>query len=145
GRNFGDQLGPALLRHFGVEVEWAPPDKAELVTVGSILSKVPNGWTGTVLGTGFIRAGIARDLRQARVLAVRGAYTRRAARGASGAILGDPGVLIEDLFPGLPERARDYELVLPHYVDHDLAARHRGARAASIAGDPREMLEAIAG
>ena len=35
--NFGDKLTPLLLKHFGVPVEWAPVEHAELIGVGSIL------------------------------------------------------------------------------------------------------------
>jgi hypothetical protein len=143
GRNFGDQLGPILLRHYGVKkVEWAPPGSCELVTVGSILSKVPNGWEGTVWGTGFIRAGLRKDLSRARVLAVRGEHTRAAARGSQRAVLGDPGVLVVDL-----PRVEVFplgSLVIPHYVDKDIARRHLGAAVAAITEDSAALLGKIA-
>ena len=49
GRNFGDRLGPALLRHFGLRVEWAAPAEAELVTAGSVLSKFGFWFVGSVV------------------------------------------------------------------------------------------------
>ena len=134
GHNFGDQLGPILLRHFGYEVEWASPATAEIVTAGSILSKVPNGWRGTVLGTGFIRAGMHKDLSRARVLAVRGELTRKACGLPLGTQLGDLGVLVPEVF------ARGHHeggaVVAPHYVDHAMVARHPGARVANVVGPP---------
>ena len=42
---------------------FAKPGDANLVTVGSILSKVPGGWRGTVLGTGLIQPYMHKDLR----------------------------------------------------------------------------------
>jgi hypothetical protein len=142
GRNFGDQLGPILLRHYGIPVVWASPATAEIIAVGSILSKVPNGWTGTVLGTGFIRAGMHKDLSRARVLAVRGALTRKACGLPASVPLGDLGLLVSDLprFAMLPTGP----LVIPHYVDHDIAARHPGATVVPVTSDPARILSAIA-
>lgn len=142
GRNFGDQLGPALLRHHGVKVEWAPAPAAEIITVGSILQKVPPRWRGIVLGTGYMSAGQRTDLSWARVLAVRGDMTRRASRLAA-VPLGDPGILVADVYPPRVTK-RLGELVVPHYVDQVIGARHRGARVVSITGDPRALVSAIA-
>ena len=142
GHNFGDQLGPALLRFYGYRVAWARPASASVISVGSILSKVPDGWPGTVLGTGFIRYGLHKDLRRARVLAVRGAATRRACHLPDRTPLGDLGVLVTDL----PRTARPpiHELVLPHTVDHDMAARHPGATVIRATDPIPAILGAVA-
>jgi len=142
GANFGDQLGPILLRHYGFKVVWSRPAGAELVTVGSILSKVPNGWRGTVLGTGFIRPFMRKDLRRARVLAVRGIGTRDACKLPVSTPLGDMGILCVDL----PRKATDPvgELVVPHYVDHDIVARHPDATVVPITAKPDVLMGAIA-
>lgn len=149
GRNFGDQLGPILLRHYGVAVEWAKPADAEIVTVGSILSKVPDGWRGIVLGTGFIQRGMTKDLSRARVLAVRGALTRSAAHLPPTVPLGDLGILVVDLARADARAhdasARAREVVVPHYVDHDLAARHPNATLVPITSDPDALIAAVAG
>jgi hypothetical protein len=137
GRNFGDRLGPLLYRLNGHEVEWAPPDLADIVTVGSILSKVPNGWTGTVVGTGFIRPGMSKDLRRADVRAVRGELTRRAA-GLPPVPLGDLGILVGDLPRDTVEPIG--VLGIPHYVDHDMKQSH----IADITGPIPALLGAIA-
>lgn len=142
GRNFGDQLTPVLLRHFGHQVTWAPPARAQIVCAGSILSKVPNGWSGIVLGTGFIRAGMRKDLRRARVLAVRGALTRAACRLPTSTPLGDPGILVADLL-GKPEPGG--VLAIPHYVDHDLVARHPDATVLDIRSAPVQFVNRVAG
>lgn len=142
GRNFGDQLGPILLRHYGYQVEWAKPADAEVISVGSILSKVPPGWRGTVLGTGFIRQGMTKDLTRARVLAVRGVATRRAANLPERIPLGDLGILV----PDLPRTNTGWsgKVVIPHFVDHEMPKRHRGATVVPITTDPAEILGAIA-
>jgi hypothetical protein len=141
GRNFGDQLGPILLRHYGIAVEWSKPADAQLVCAGSILSKVPDRWRGTVLGTGFIQAGYRRDLSRARVLAVRGDLTRRACGLPGRTALGDPGILV----PDLPRTSigRTGTVIVPHYVDRDLVTRHRGI-VAPITSRPDELLGIIA-
>lgn len=142
GRNFGDQLGPILLRHYGYRVMWATPATCSIITVGSILSKVPNGYRGTVLGTGFIRAGMHRDLSHARVLAVRGHLTRRACKLPPKTPLGDLGLLVCDLpRPTLPRLGT---VVIPHSVDHDIAERHPGATVVPITSDPGRILGAVA-
>jgi len=142
GRNFGDQLGPILLRHYGIPVEWAKPADAQIITVGSILSKVPGGWRGIVLGTGFIRRGMTKDLSRARVLAVRGVLTRRAANLPATIPLGDLGILVSDL-PRATIPKTD-AVVIPHYVDHDVAARHPDAALVPITDGPGVILGAIA-
>ena len=143
GHNFGDQLTPVLLAHYGIRHVWAPPLRAQLLVVGSILSKVPSGWRGTILGTGYIKPVTRRDLRRARALAVRGALTRRQALLPATTPLGDPGILV----PLLIDRAGPQvgDAVAPHYIDHDLAGRHPGMAVIDILRDPVEVVRAIAG
>jgi hypothetical protein len=144
GPNFGDALGPRLLFLVGVEAEWAPPDRAKLVTAGSVLSKFKPGWRGTVWGTGFIQAEMTGSLSKARVLSVRGELTREHARLPKKTPLSDPGILAVDLLPEgvLPGVS---ELLVPHYVDHEMIERHPETPVADICGDPAELLAAIAG
>ena len=143
-RNFGDVLGPTLFRHWGFEVEWAPPDTAEIVTVGSIISKLPNGWRGTVLGTGTIRVGLTRNLRRARVLAVRGAYTRDACYLPKSTPLGDLGVLATDLLAAQAPILAHPVGVLGHHIDRDIAGRHPGAFVIRIRDDPAKIMAELA-
>lgn len=142
GSNFGDQLGPLLLRAFGIEPVWAAPADAELITVGSILSKVPDGWRGTVLGSGFIRAGMTKDLRRARVLALRGTLTRGATRLRATPVLADPGILAPRLW--VPAHG-DGLAIVPHYVDHELAKRYPHARVVDITAPPADVVAGITG
>ena len=157
-RNFGDVLGPTLFRHWGYTVEWAEPADAEIVTVGSIISKLPNVWRGTILGTGTIRAGISRNLSRARVLAVRGTLTRDACHLPRSTPLGDLGLLSPDLLGAAgsgypvdgadPSRARPAAPhpfgVLGHHIDRDIAARHPGALVIGIRTDPASIVMAAA-
>lgn len=146
GRNLGDVLGPTLLRHYGYRVSWAAPAQARVVSIGSVLSKPPPGWRGTVWGTGFIQEHMTRDLRRANVLAVRGELTRDACNLPRSTVLGDPGILAGDLLgPDATVAPDGPVVVVPHYVDRDLAARHPGAVRVDILDTPRAVLAAIAG
>ncbi len=140
GRNFGDQLTPLLLAHVGIEATWTPAPDASLIMVGSVLSAVPSRWRGTVLGTGFIRESMTRNLSRARVIAVRGALTRRQANLNKRIPLGDLGVLAPLLTDrvGSPTKA----LVLPHYVDGDLGQR-LGIKPMAMTGDPLDLVAAV--
>jgi pyruvyltransferase len=142
GRNFGDQLTPLLLAHFGIPFSHAPGPEADLVMVGSVLSAVPNYWRGTILGTGFIQAGMKRDLRRARAIACRGEWTRRAARLPPSTPLGDLGVLAPLLADGRTSPPVP-QLVLAHYVDHDLIEHHPGAAVIPITAEPAAIIAAV--
>ena len=144
GRNFGDQLTPVLLSLAGLRCVWAPVVQAELVGCGSILSKVPDGWAGKVLGTGLIRAGVSRDLSRAEVLAVRGALTRDACRLPASTPLGDLGLLVDRLLPRGSPRGVHPLGVLAHSVDRELAGRHPGGLQLSILSPPAELVAGIA-
>lgn len=143
GRNFGDQLGPRLLEHFGIPFRFALPRLADLVSVGSILSKFGQTYSGVILGTGYIAPEMRGRFPAARVLAVRGERTRIAARLPRGTVLGDPGILVTDLVPGL-RLAPSHEAVAPHYVDELMAGRHPTARRINVRSDPEPFLTAIA-
>jgi hypothetical protein len=147
GSNFGDWLGPRLLQRHGIAVEWAEAPEADLVSVGSVLARVPDGWTGTVLGSGFIRPGVTRDLSKARVLAVRGSLTRDACGLPSSTPLGDLGVLVDEFLADRPLQMppkRRRPLLVPHYVDRRMRWRHPLTPVVSVTGDPSELLHRIA-
>ena len=74
--NFGDKLTPMLLRHHGIPCEWAPPEHAELIGIGSVLEKVPETFRGTLWTTGFKYGQSHGNFPAAKVLAVRGKLTR---------------------------------------------------------------------
>jgi pyruvyltransferase len=128
--NFGDRLTPWLLAKHGIQARWARPNRAEFFGVGSIGARIPRGFTGTVWGTGLIKAGQTAHVEDARVLALRGPLTGEAP------LYGDPGLLC-----GLyaPEAEKRYETgVLPHYIE-DLP--HEGQRL-NIRWDVETLIEA---
>lgn len=140
--NFGDWLTPAILGAFGIPVTWAPIRGAQLVMVGSVLSKLPVGWPGMVLGTGLIKRGMHPHVDQARVLAIRGSLTRDAAHLSKRTPLGDPGILV----PRLPrnEYPPAGTVLVPHYVDQAMVKRHPGLQVIDIRRPAAEVAGKIA-
>jgi pyruvyltransferase len=113
--NFGDKITPLLLKRAGVPVEWAAPEHADLIGVGSILEKAPQNFRGTIWTTGFMHESSQRDFSRARVLAVRGHLTREHIGGAR-ITVGDAGLLCDELAPA--SVAKKHKLgIIPHFVD----------------------------
>ncbi|WP_416377149.1 polysaccharide pyruvyl transferase family protein [Arthrobacter sp. CDRTa11] len=120
--NFGDELSPLVLRYVsGRSVRWAPPHRAEVVSVGSILEYVNRRTTNQpwIWGTGLRAEAdpaalprIAGD--SDRVLAVRGPLSRQSLRLAPDLAIGDPGVFAPEIsrFKGL---RRSGTLFIPHF------------------------------
>jgi hypothetical protein len=114
--NLGDSLSWLLLAGYGNAIEWASPEEAEWVGIGSVLGWF-DGFTGTVWGSG--RGGDElppHDLTRATVLALRGRETQKLVKGGDGAVLGDPGLLITDFIDPDPQ---GYTVVVPHFQDQD--------------------------
>jgi pyruvyltransferase len=114
--NLGDSLSWLILGGYGRTVEWAPPETAEMVGIGSVLGWF-DGFTGTVWGTG--RGGDElppHDLTHATVKALRGRETQKLVKGGDGAVLGDPGLLISDFVEPDPQ---GYTAVVAHFQDQD--------------------------
>lgn len=103
----------------------AEPENADLFGAGSLLdgqypNVVPPGSTAFVWGTGMLTEW-SRFRGQARVLALRGPLSWARCGRPSGAVLGDPGLLVGRVWPAA--RAKRYRLgIVPHYVD----AQHEG-------------------
>src|SRR6476661_6837789 len=91
--NFGDLLGPFLLRSLGLPCFRVDTSAAELVFVGSILEMIPDSFSGYIAGAGFIKDGASKQLPGAKILAVRGRLTAARIAGAETATLGDPLLL----------------------------------------------------
>jgi hypothetical protein len=105
-----------LLKHFGVPVEWAPVEHAELIGVGSVLEKIPATFRGLVWTSGFMHASSHGHFPNARVLGVRGRLTRDRLEGTNGqAALGDAGLLCDELL--VSTRKRHKLGIIPHFVD----------------------------
>lgn len=134
-RNFGDELGPAVLKRLGYDVVRVDDiENAELLSAGSILENAANNARpGTVVwGTGLMEEGTV-DVSHLDVRAVRGRLTARAA--GLDVPTGDPGTLV----PLLWDRpaVRHGIGVVRHYVDK------RDYPWADAVIDAREPLEEV--
>jgi pyruvyltransferase len=120
--NFGDLLTPLLIQRFAnLTVEWSPVKSASIVCVGSILDMVPKEWGGIVLGSGKLRESSLVDLSSAKVLALRGPLTAAAVNAKGDYVLGDPGLLADELVTGV---TREHHLgIVPHWSDTKLELR----------------------
>ena len=148
--NFGDKITPMLLKHFGVPVDWAPPEHAELIGVGSILEKVPEKFKGLIWTTGFMHESSYRRFAKARVLALRGRLTLDRVQGLDRdqVVLGDAGLLCDQLAP--PARKKFKLGVIPHFVDiadpfvHALASTTNDICVIDICAEGHEVIRAVA-
>ncbi len=126
GANFGDVITPWLFEKLGVTLEWTKIRSAELVGCGSILGYVPNGYSGIVLGSGMMYSKDRKNLRKAKVLALRGAHTKERCGllSTQRPVLGDLGLAITEFVPS--ERTFEFRLgEIPHYVVYpDVAKMH---------------------
>jgi pyruvyltransferase len=148
--NFGDKITPLLLRHYGIPVEWSPPEHAELIGVGSILEKVSENFKGTIWTTGFMHETSRRNFSRARVLGVRGQLTLEKVkcqnRGLT--VVGDAGLLCNEL--ARPARQKCKLGIIPHFVDiadpmvKALAASSSDIRLIDICAETSEVMRAAA-
>jgi hypothetical protein len=155
-KNFGDWLGPALVRQLsGREVVHSSPAWADLITVGSVLQKLGNQWWRRrvhVWGSGFLQAPVQR-LGRHHFHAVRGRLTAaNLAAAPPDLAYGDPGLLAPLLLPGHADTPRTYRVgLVPHYKDQedaavsDLAARLSSCAVIDVLDEPLNVLRQIAG
>lgn len=137
--NWGDKLSVPLLNQFAglldVAVETGDIDEADLTCVGSVIGHLPNDYQGYVLGSGALMPGTGMPYR-AKVWGVRGHLSLRHHRRLSRAVvLGDPGLIADELVPAIP---RVHKLgILPHWSDNDLRERREFWRYDPLFIDPR--------
>jgi pyruvyltransferase len=114
--NFGDLITPALLRHFGFKPVHFYPHRAQLVSTGSLIEHIPNHYKGVILGTGAIDEKTNVRFPFAKVIALRGIYTKDRLAETGNISLGDPGLLAHKLLKN--RSAKKYKLgLIPHYSD----------------------------
>lgn len=112
--NFGDELGPIILRHYGFDVKRVSLAKADYVLTGTVLDMAETvNKHVTVIGSG---AGHTHDAEhEFKVLAVRGKLTADCLK--VDVPLGDLGLLASRIWTKEPAR---YNIgVVRHYVDKD--------------------------
>lgn len=116
--NFGDLLTRDLLSSFGYKVQHKKVNEnPHLISVGSILGRVPDDYKGIILGSGLMRPKRV-NLSQANIMALRGHLTAQCLRvNTDGIVIGDPG-LISDLL--VTNTQKKYLLgIIPHFEDGD--------------------------
>lgn len=96
--NFGDLLTPIILKHYGFTPIYAYPQKAQAVIVGTILEIVKTNFNGYILGSGWSRDSIT-NFPFAKIKGVRGYLTKDSLQINKNIIIGDPGLLMSDIFP----------------------------------------------
>lgn len=116
--NFGDDLTPWLLPHYGVVPLYSEPRQARLIGVGSLLEFIGEDFSGALWGTGLMEDR-AHPLPHATALAVRGPLTAERLGVDDEPAYGDPGILVARHLqrPTPDERA----VIVPH-------GHHRGHR-----------------
>lgn len=124
-QNFGDYLSPLIVEMLaGRKVAHAEPREADMIAIGSILSRERKARSWLFKRPLHIwGSGTDRDSRlfgrHHHYHAVRGAITRSQIDGPEpSAALGDPGLLVDRLYDGCPVPSRRYRLgIVPHFVD----------------------------
>ena len=121
--NFGDALAPFLLKRFAnIDVEWAKPKDADVISVGSVLEHIPPNWHGYVLGSGRLKPDSKLHLNdQMHIVGLRGPLTAEC--WPRPVVLGDPGLLADEL---VGSQSRTYDLgIVPHWTDKTLITDKR--------------------
>lgn len=113
-KNFGDELGPAILLRLGVRpVRVYAPSNADIVTCGSVMSYI-SGQEKIIWGTGDTKPHKI-DASKFDIRAVRGTLTADQVNASPRVPLGDPGILVGRLW-GRPWKKRWRCGWVPHYV-----------------------------
>lgn len=126
GKNFGDMLSPLIVsKLLNQEVTYGHYRGADLLAVGSILNPLQqwgNKRCPVIWGSGLIEDGPNWTGDPVKLCAVRGELTlSRMRRYASDKVaLGDPGLLIKEIFPDIIDMGKVYKLsIIPHMFDVD--------------------------
>lgn len=120
--NFGDELGPDILRRLGHTVNRVPVEQAEVIVCGSVIEKAARAPKGTVLaGAGVMHGHTSAKASHFDIRALRGRLSWLALGagmpdGPGDVPLGDPGILVADLYDTAPRQYGKVGVV-PHYVD----------------------------
>jgi pyruvyltransferase len=116
-RNFGDELGPAILSRLGYDVERVDTiGEADVLACGSLLEHAAtDAKPGAIVWGSGLMHGAPVDVSHLDVRAVRGRLTARAC-GLSDVVKCDPGSLVPELWDR-PRRPHIALGVVGHYVD----------------------------
>ncbi len=114
--NAGDLVTPFLLKKMGFTPILTDPQRSRVIVCGSLMQRLDENYTNYILGTGFLNEGPSIRLNKAKILAVRGKYTRDRINAPVDTALGDPGLLMAMY---LPRREKKKSLIgiVPHYTE----------------------------
>lgn len=117
-RNAGDLVTPFLLRREGFSPQLTDPKSSLLLACGSIMQRVPIDYENYIFGSGFLNDGSSITLPKAKIISLRGKYTRDRINAPKDTVLGDPGLLMGDF---LQSRSQKKYLVglIPHYSEKE--------------------------
>jgi pyruvyltransferase len=133
--NFGDWLGPLLLKHFSdIDVTWASPVDADIVSVGSVIDVLKPEFAGIIAGSGKLHEKTPVNFPNAKIFGLRGPLTARGVKGDF--TLGDPGLLADELVPR-PNKTHNLGLV-PHWSDDTLIYRKEFLKYEPLIINPRD-------
>jgi len=137
--NHGDELSELVLAEAtGRPVRWAPLGREDVVAIGSaIVPYLTRGGIGQIWGTGLhtpdVPEGKAAAIRD-RFLAIRGPLARAALQLPETTPIGDPGLLVRSLRPGLPRARRRGTVLVTHFTSHMTAVQRRTIAAIRSTG-----------
>ena len=118
--NFGDEFSPLLLQELtGHKISWAPPSKADVFGIGSILQSLPNERAVAIWGSGFRSVPSEKAIDTLKIhipLLVRGPMTREYFSDEGVLPSGDPGIYIRNFYDKKPPRSLS-PLYLPHFAE----------------------------
>lgn len=142
--NFGDALTSLILARFTrLQSEWAEPEEAQLVMVGSVLEKLPREWAGVIAGAGKLHEKTKLEFPNATILALRGPLTAKGLKGDF--VLADPGLIADELVP-LEDKQYNLGLV-PHWTDKTLENnpifKKFNPKIIRVNEDPKEVIREI--
>lgn len=115
--NFGDLITPSLLKYFGYTPIYSKPSKGtQLISTGSLIEHIKANFDGFILGTGAIDAKTGHTFPNAKILGLRGKYSKRNLNVEKDIVLGDPGIISSLL---LNKRSEKKFLIgiIPHFSD----------------------------
>lgn len=128
--NFGDLLTPSLLKYFGYTPIYSKPKQGtQLISTGSLIEHIDADFDGYILGTGAINAKTVNTFPNAKILGLRGKYSKKNLNGERDIILGDPGIISSVLLNSRSEKKYLIGIV-PHFSDlnnsivHDLVNKY---------------------
>lgn len=122
--NFGDEMGPDILKRLGHTVERVPVHMADVVTIGSVMHHMAAAPKGCVVaGAGVMHIhNVQLDVNHLDIRLIRGSLTQESLDFGDMSdqiwpAFGDPAILASDIYP-IKSFTKKYKVGwVPHYVD----------------------------